>query len=247
MENKTDKSWKEIMCSPSGSNELRFWLVVAPCALCSKSSGPWKWPKVTTSWCGPTLDAVEEIELICRHDSVLPQIPATVVKAASVLEAIARWNEQNWEVHVTWNHTFTPEGVEYALGHVCRASNEEVLAMLQIDLSAMSRVLEQREHEAMQRKVETVKGKETEPREVEVSASLRSRDKTGALSPQAVPFTPEAVREYLHQAVTKWRLIRAHALEEIPTEDRDDLAAMAPYYIDAFQSVHVSLFGTLIP
>ncbi len=67
------------------------------------------------------------------------------------------------------------------------------------------------------------------------------------VSEPTVPFTPDAVKKYLHQAVAKWRLIRDHALEKIPAEDRDDFAAMAPYYIDAFQSMHVSLFGTLVP
>ena len=57
-----------------------------------------------------------------------------------------------------------------------------------------------------------------------------------------IDFTPAAVKQYLAAAVQKWRTLRDAA--ETPG---DDAWLMATYYVDAFQSVHTTLFGTLVP
>ena len=57
-----------------------------------------------------------------------------------------------------------------------------------------------------------------------------------------IEFTPEAVKEYLVAAVQKWRQMRGKA----PGPDSKEFL-MAVCYIDAFQSVHTTLFGTLVP
>ena len=52
-----------------------------------------------------------------------------------------------------------------------------------------------------------------------------------------VSFTPDAVKDYLDMCIDKWRGIR---------DNPADLhRRLAPGYIDAFQSVRVSLFGEL--
>ncbi len=50
-------------------------------------------------------------------------------------------------------------------------------------------------------------------------------------------FTQENVKEYLDDAIKKWR--------KIGKEKDHDFKDIAIYYIDAFQSVRVSLFGEL--
>lgn len=56
-----------------------------------------------------------------------------------------------------------------------------------------------------------------------------------------IEFTPEAVKQYLVAAVQRWRKHKAEAL----LDDDDWCEAMC--YVDAFQSGHTSLFGTLVP
>lgn len=53
-----------------------------------------------------------------------------------------------------------------------------------------------------------------------------------------IPFTPEAVRDFLDECIRQWRLART---------GEDQYAEMAPYYIDALQSVRTSLFGETLP
>lgn len=55
-----------------------------------------------------------------------------------------------------------------------------------------------------------------------------------------VPFDRESVRRYLDDGIRHWRGIRA-----LPASD--PLVDMAPYYVDAFQSVRISLFGEPLP
>jgi hypothetical protein len=67
-------------------------------------------------------------------------------------------------------------------------------------------------------------------------------------SNQTVPFTEQDVKAYLVACVLKWRARRDHpedpkAAPEVLSQDN----LMAICYIDAFQSVHTSLFGTLVP
>ncbi len=54
----------------------------------------------------------------------------------------------------------------------------------------------------------------------------------------AVPLTPEAIKGYLDDTITRWRLLR-----DADGEHSD----LAPAYIDAFQSVRTSLFGEILP
>lgn len=49
-----------------------------------------------------------------------------------------------------------------------------------------------------------------------------------------VPFTQEDVRKYLDKCIVFWRKKRDGGGED---------AKMAEYYVDAYQSVRVSLFG----
>jgi hypothetical protein len=51
--------------------------------------------------------------------------------------------------------------------------------------------------------------------------------------PKTVELTPEGIRQYLDDAITRWRANRSHPV----------LGDQAVYYIDAFQSMRVSLFG----
>ena len=54
-----------------------------------------------------------------------------------------------------------------------------------------------------------------------------------------IEFTPEAVKQYLVAAVQKWRCLR-------DDPEYGDWP-MASHYIDAFQSMRTTLFGTLVP
>ncbi len=56
--------------------------------------------------------------------------------------------------------------------------------------------------------------------------TVKSHDNT-------VPFTEEGIKVYLDDAITHWR-------ECAPTD-------MRSHYVDAYQSVRVSLFGELLP
>lgn len=55
--------------------------------------------------------------------------------------------------------------------------------------------------------------------------------------PDTVEFTEEAVKEYLDRNIRHWRSQRDSISE----------AQMALYYIDAYQSVRISLFGETLP
>ncbi len=55
----------------------------------------------------------------------------------------------------------------------------------------------------------------------------------GTVAPPTVPFTEEEVKGYLDKNIVYWRKCA-------PTE-------MRASYIDAYQSVRVSLFGELLP
>lgn len=50
-----------------------------------------------------------------------------------------------------------------------------------------------------------------------------------------IQFTEQSVRDYLDHCITLWRGLRAQG------------DPIAPYYIDAFQSMRTSLFGSLCP
>lgn len=54
----------------------------------------------------------------------------------------------------------------------------------------------------------------------------------GRLTEGIVDFREEAVKEYLDGAIRHWRKVR----------DEED-SQKAAYYVDAFQSVRISLFG----
>lgn len=54
---------------------------------------------------------------------------------------------------------------------------------------------------------------------------------------RTVPFTPEDVKAYLDKAIMFWRGERSK---------KNKNAEIAIYYIDAFQSVRVSLFGSTL-
>jgi hypothetical protein len=60
-----------------------------------------------------------------------------------------------------------------------------------------------------------------------------------------VEFKPASVQYYLDQAIVKWREERDSLKEQV----RVKTAALerAEHYIDAFQSVRVSLFGATKP
>ena len=51
-----------------------------------------------------------------------------------------------------------------------------------------------------------------------------------------IPFEEEEIKAYLDKAICSWRKTRDSKTDE-----------MAVYYIDAFQSVRMTLFGELLP
>ena len=57
-----------------------------------------------------------------------------------------------------------------------------------------------------------------------------------------VPFMPEAVRAYLDDAILQWRRVRSMDDEQLLPGQRQT-KSMADIYIDAYQSVRMSLFG----
>lgn len=63
---------------------------------------------------------------------------------------------------------------------------------------------------------------------------------------EAKSGTMVAVLGYLDNAIKAWRTIRD---DDRPpaTKARAESIEMAPYYIDAFQSVRTSLFGETLP
>jgi len=56
---------------------------------------------------------------------------------------------------------------------------------------------------------------------------------------ETIEFTEEAVKKYLDDAITYWRKLRDSGSPSSPH--------YIVYYIDAYQSVRVSLFGELKP
>ncbi len=61
---------------------------------------------------------------------------------------------------------------------------------------------------------------------------------------EMVPFTEIAVVAYLNTAIVFWRKKRDDAPD---TPEGEKLRLMASHYIDAYQSVRVSLFGDRLP
>lgn len=61
-----------------------------------------------------------------------------------------------------------------------------------------------------------------------------------------VPFDEEAVKKYLDGCITHWRTKRITEMKQGPAANKE-VVDMCVYYIDAFQSVRVSLFGELKP
>jgi hypothetical protein len=55
-----------------------------------------------------------------------------------------------------------------------------------------------------------------------------------------VPFTEEAVKQYLDDAIRLWREYKTQVTTIAATNKAD-------HYIDAYQSVRTSLFGELLP
>lgn len=61
---------------------------------------------------------------------------------------------------------------------------------------------------------------------------------------EMVEFTETDVKAYLDKAIVFWRKKR----NEAPgTPEGDKLVVMARHYVDAYQSVRVSLFGDTLP
>ncbi len=57
--------------------------------------------------------------------------------------------------------------------------------------------------------------------------------------------SPEAVRAYLDEAIVRWRELRDTGV--FPAGMDASAVALAPAYIDAFQSVRASLLGATLP
>jgi len=59
---------------------------------------------------------------------------------------------------------------------------------------------------------------------------------------ETVKFTEEKVKEYLDGCIRNWRKVGDNGVPGMPEYDKN----IATYYIDAYQSVRVSLFGELL-
>lgn len=59
---------------------------------------------------------------------------------------------------------------------------------------------------------------------------------------ETVEFTEEKVREYLDDCIRHWRKIGDNGVPGMPKFNKN----IAVYYVDAFQSVRISLFGELL-
>ena len=59
-----------------------------------------------------------------------------------------------------------------------------------------------------------------------------------------IKFTEESIKEYLDDNIKFWR---SKQNIKIMTPKEVELKQMAPCYIDAYQSVRISLFGELLP
>ena len=64
-----------------------------------------------------------------------------------------------------------------------------------------------------------------------------------------IPFTEEDIKGYLDGCIEHWRTKRDTdpSDTDADVEEHLKLKEMAPYYIDAFQSVRMTLFGELLP
>ncbi len=69
-------------------------------------------------------------------------------------------------------------------------------------------------------------------------------EQKGALMSEMVPFTEISVLGYLNTNIRFWRQRRDNAPD---TPAGTKLSLMAEHYIDAYQSVRVSLFGDRLP
>ena len=61
-----------------------------------------------------------------------------------------------------------------------------------------------------------------------------------------LPFTEEDIKAYLDDAIRNWRERKIKADDPFTPFSGDD-KLIASCYIDAFQSVRMSLFGDLLP
>jgi len=68
-----------------------------------------------------------------------------------------------------------------------------------------------------------------------------------------IPFEEKAVKEYLDNAIRCWRKrtsannTRAKTLAYVDVSELEEEDFMARCYVDAFQSVRMTLFGELLP
>ncbi len=58
-----------------------------------------------------------------------------------------------------------------------------------------------------------------------------------------IPFEEDEIKAYLDRAICSWRKKR----DSVHLDSGHDDHEIAVYYIDAFQSVRMSLFGELLP
>jgi len=56
-----------------------------------------------------------------------------------------------------------------------------------------------------------------------------------------IPFEKSTIKEYLDRSIRYWRKKRREDEYDLDTEEK-----VADYYIDAFQSVRMTLFGELL-
>jgi hypothetical protein len=68
---------------------------------------------------------------------------------------------------------------------------------------------------------------------LEKDIKMKTMTSDGTVAPPKVAFTEDAVKEYLDMCITRWRVNPQHSMRE--------------HYVNAFQSVRVSLFGELLP
>ena len=71
-----------------------------------------------------------------------------------------------------------------------------------------------------------------------VSTELKSKEETPAPPRLDAVLRVEDVASYLDDVISRWRQIRDYG---------DTFADKAPHYIDAYQSVRVSLLGETLP
>jgi len=87
--------------------------------------------------------------------------------------------------------------------------------------------------------IRMAKPEELDQMEPVAKAFKKKREEGKMKTENIVPFKRKDVKAYLDKCIRKWRRIG---------NDKSDLKKeMAIYYIDAFQSVRISLFGELLP